>query len=160
MTDDDRVQLSSECGKEVHNFAALTSDEAASLLATGGDDLCGRLTRTRDRSLVTAMPAEPSHSLKGGVLFRIRTLMAIIAGIARFLRFGGFIDWGEVTYEVSLRLACNNRIRSAKIRRSPCSINPQQLESVHSTPVRRSRPLGGKPIRPCNTSKFDVSCRS
>ena len=45
MTGDDRIRSCASCGKDVHDFAALTPDEIAALLTRRGGDLCGRIAR-------------------------------------------------------------------------------------------------------------------
>jgi hypothetical protein len=85
MPGGDRVRSCSACGKQVYNFEALTSDEAASLIATRGEDLCGRFTRAADGAIITSQSASSRRPTMGGPRFHIRSLMALIAGIAAAL---------------------------------------------------------------------------
>lgn len=82
MRGDDRVRFCESCGKHVYNFAALTSEEAVSLIRAQGGELCGQLYRRPDGTLVTAdCPAEPRPAPRGWQ-FSIRAIMAVIAGFA------------------------------------------------------------------------------
>src|SRR5262249_58320560 len=54
MSGGDRVRYCTACGKPVHDFARMTSAEASSLLRDHDGELCGRLSRLGDGTLVTA----------------------------------------------------------------------------------------------------------
>lgn len=56
MEGDDRSRFCAECGLHVHNFAAMTREEANDFLAQRqpGEHLCGQITRTTDGRIVTA----------------------------------------------------------------------------------------------------------
>src|SRR5689334_3917899 len=54
MPGDDRVRFCSVRGMEVHNLEARTQEEATSLIAARGDDLCGRIRRDEDGAILTA----------------------------------------------------------------------------------------------------------
>jgi hypothetical protein len=83
MTGDDRTRFCQECGKSVVNLSALTEEEASSLVAERGHDLCAQVTRRKDGSAVTAKP----HAR-----FGIRSLMIVIAWIAGALGFFKYIE--------------------------------------------------------------------
>lgn len=87
MTGDARVRTCAQCNKEVHNFAELTSREAAALVTEHDGHLCGLLTHGPDGSLVTAadcrLEQRPSR-----FRFTIRSIMVVVAGVAAALGFG------------------------------------------------------------------------
>jgi len=91
MSGDDRVRYCTACGKHVHDFANMTSAEASSLLRDSDWDVCGRLSRLADGTLVTADCSVATESAKIPWQFNIRSLMGLIAsfaatlGIARLL---------------------------------------------------------------------------
>jgi hypothetical protein len=85
MTGDNRTRFCQNCGKSAFNLAAMTHDEAASLVAEQGHDLCAQVTRRKDGSVVTAKL--PPSKLR----FGIRSLMIAIAGVAAALGFFKFL---------------------------------------------------------------------
>jgi hypothetical protein len=88
MTGDDRTRFCQECGKSVVNLAAMPETEATSLVEEQGNDLCARVTKRKDGSVVTAKPQPRSG---------IRSLMIAIAWIAGALGFFKFMDQNTVT---------------------------------------------------------------
>lgn len=82
MSGDDRVRYCPACGKHVHNFAEMTAAEATSLVRNSDGDLCGRLSRYDDGTLVTADRGVAAESRKFPWQFKIRSLMGVIAGFA------------------------------------------------------------------------------
>jgi hypothetical protein len=83
MRGDDRMRFCATCRKHVYNFAAMTSDEALGLLRAHGGDVCGRLYRRPDGTVITAdCQAEPSRPSGKPWQFKLRTIMAVIAGLA------------------------------------------------------------------------------
>jgi hypothetical protein len=54
MPGDERVRSCAACSRLVYNIAAMTSDEAASLMAGREDRLCARLFRRADGTVITA----------------------------------------------------------------------------------------------------------
>ena len=57
MSGDDRARFCERCGKHVHNLAALSPDERASLTSkvlSDGEELCGRLYQRPDGTLVAS----------------------------------------------------------------------------------------------------------
>jgi hypothetical protein len=85
MSGDDRIRHCQACGKPVHNLRAMSTEEAASILATWGDDACCRITKNPDGTVLTAGQGASGQSSAGGLRFRLGTLMAVIAGIAAAL---------------------------------------------------------------------------
>jgi len=88
MAGDDRVRHCSSCRKNVYDLTAMSSGAAASLIQSGSADLCVRVWKSADGTLsVSGCPA-PSAIRAPLPLdprpwqFRIRTLMAIVAGAA------------------------------------------------------------------------------
>jgi hypothetical protein len=84
MSGDERVRYCTACGKHVHDFAKMTSAEAISLLHDHDWDVCGRLSRRADGTLVTADRGVAADSTRGWQ-FNIRSLMGLIAGFAATL---------------------------------------------------------------------------
>lgn len=92
MTGDDRVRYCKACGKDVYNLTVMTSDEVGALLATideGGGDLCGRVYRRPDGTLVDS-ECPPARPAARGWQFTLKSLMVLIAGVAAML---GFTRW-------------------------------------------------------------------
>jgi hypothetical protein len=85
MPGDDRVRYCGACGKHVHNFAAMTSDEATSLLRTRQGRLCGRILQRSDGTVVTSDCPPELQPAPRPPQYRIRSLMAVIAGLAAAL---------------------------------------------------------------------------
>lgn len=75
MPGDDRVRFCWACSRSVYNIAALTSDEAAALIAGREGRLCARLFRRADGTVVTA-DCPPAPRPKHG--FRRAHALAII----------------------------------------------------------------------------------
>jgi hypothetical protein len=88
MAGDDRVRHCSACRKNVHDLTAMSSDAAASLIQSEPAGLCVRVWKSADGTLsVSGCPAPSAVSAPPPLeprpwQFRIRTLMAIIAGAA------------------------------------------------------------------------------
>jgi hypothetical protein len=87
MSGDDRVRHCSGCGKDVHDFAKMTAAEARSLLDHTDWDVCGRLSRGADGSILTVDHTAVAESTPGRWQFNIRSLMGVIAGLAATLGF-------------------------------------------------------------------------
>lgn len=90
MSGDDRARYCPACGKHIHDVANMTSAQAVSLLDQLDGDVCGRLTRRADGTLVTAdttFSAEPERASTPWQ-FNIRSLMGIIASVAATLGIG------------------------------------------------------------------------
>jgi hypothetical protein len=85
MEGDDRVRYCASCNKHIYDLTAMTTEEAVSLIRTHQGELCGRLYRRPDGTFTTtdcgydpALGGRPRQ-------FHLRTIMAIIAGIAATL---------------------------------------------------------------------------
>jgi hypothetical protein len=77
MEGDDRVRFCGLCKKNVYDFSTLTSAEAVALIERTGGNLCGRLYRRRDGTLITAdCPVGARRSRR-----RRRLLAGAIAGL-------------------------------------------------------------------------------
>src|SRR5262249_3867221 len=89
MHGDERTRRCAACDKHVYDFTAMTSDEALALIRAQDGEVCGRLFRRPDGRLVKAdCPPLPSPSLSPQPWqFNLRTVMALIAGIAAALGF-------------------------------------------------------------------------
>jgi hypothetical protein len=89
MPGDDRMRYCDSCGKHVYNLSAMTSAEAYALFRSQGADLCGRMCRSADGFLVTLdYPLAPAPvPAPTPWQFTIRSLMAVIAGVAALLGF-------------------------------------------------------------------------
>jgi hypothetical protein len=85
MSGDDCKRYCTVCGKHVHDFAKLTSAEAAALFHDANGDLCGRLSRRADGTIVTGDRAVAVEPLPTPWQFNIRSLMGVVAGFAAML---------------------------------------------------------------------------
>jgi hypothetical protein len=85
MRGDDRVRYCDSCGKYVYNFAAMTSDEVVSLIRAPDRGVCGRIFRRPDGTLVTSDCQPALQPPPGPWQIRIRSVMAVIAGLAAAL---------------------------------------------------------------------------
>jgi hypothetical protein len=77
MKGDDRERLCETCGKHVYNIAAMTSAEAVGLIRDRRGELCGRLFRRPDGTIVTA-----DCPVTGRWQFSLRGIMSLIAWLA------------------------------------------------------------------------------
>jgi hypothetical protein len=88
MPGDDRARFCERCGRHVYNLAAMSAVERASLTSmvlSDGEELCGRLYRRPDGTLVASeCPAGP-EAVPGVWQFTIRSFMAVIAACAAVL---------------------------------------------------------------------------
>ena len=113
MRGDDRARFCEACGRSVVNLSALTEDEAASVVARAGDDLCAQVTRRKDGSVVT---------VKGGRgRWTIRRLMGWIAMIAAWL---GFLRFFVMTSVVTVGRVCRPPTPALAPPTPPTSPNP------------------------------------
>ena len=85
MSGDDRMRYCTACGKRVHDVAKMTSAEVDVLFRDNDGDVCGRLSRFADGTLMTAECGAPTESAKIPWQFTIRSLMGVIAGLATTL---------------------------------------------------------------------------
>jgi hypothetical protein len=87
MTGDDRGRNCESCGKHVYNISRITVDAARFLALAKDGELCGRVTLQADGAPLTfdGQPAyrQPSPYWQ----FHLRSIMAVIAGIAATLGF-------------------------------------------------------------------------
>jgi hypothetical protein len=98
MKGDARVRFCETCGKDVYNFAALTEAEAIALVDGQEIDLCGRLTHASDRTLVILDDGRAPGRVAGSRWsFHIRSLMAVIAGVAGTLGLSRLVGWEAPT---------------------------------------------------------------
>ncbi len=93
MSGDDRTRFCEACGKHVYNLIAMGPEETASLLSgvrERGERRCVRLYRRPDGTL-TSSRCQPKFDLAARPWqFTIRSIMAVIAGMAAFL---GLAKW-------------------------------------------------------------------
>lgn len=87
MSGDERVRYCPTCEKHVHNFAAMTSGEAVALIRAQGGELCGQLSRHPGGKLVTSDSQPEPQSTRRLWQFNIRSLMALVAGLAATFGF-------------------------------------------------------------------------
>ena len=82
MDGDDRARFCSKCNKHVFEFAGLTEQQAVELIASKGDQLCGRIFRRPDGTIVTAeCPVQPAKRSRPHQ-FTIASLMFLITSSA------------------------------------------------------------------------------
>jgi hypothetical protein len=84
MTGDDRVRSCAECGQHVYNLTAMSPADADALLRARGDELCGCAFRRPDGTLTIEENAFRAPA-QGAFQFTIRSLMAVVAGVAAIL---------------------------------------------------------------------------
>jgi len=84
MAGDDRVRFCSQCARDVYNLSALTSDEALALVRSHSGQICGRLYRRPDGTVLTADCPVGTRLFLSRVRRRV---LSTLAGIA--LAFGG-----------------------------------------------------------------------
>jgi hypothetical protein len=82
MHGDDRVRYCDACGKHVYNFAAMTSDEVVSLIRSQDGRVCGRIFQRPDGTMVTSDCQPALQPASRPWQFKLRSLMAVIAGFA------------------------------------------------------------------------------
>jgi hypothetical protein len=82
MDGNDRVRFCASCGKHVYNLAAMTSDEAISLIQAQGGEMCGRFHRRQDGTVVTSDCQAQLQVRPRPLQFSLRSIMAVIAGFA------------------------------------------------------------------------------
>ena len=85
MSGNDRMRFCDSCGKHVYNFAAMTSGEARALIRGQEGEICGRLSRHSDGTVITADSPVEALTAPRRWQFHIRTIMAVIAGFAALL---------------------------------------------------------------------------
>jgi hypothetical protein len=82
MPGDDRVRSCSACSRLVYNIAAMTSDEALSLIANREGRLCARLFRRADGTIITAdcpaVAGEPAPTSRPRSPYRRTHALAIV----------------------------------------------------------------------------------
>ena len=87
MDGDDRSRYCTACGKHVHDLTTVTTEEAAGTIRQQGAELCGRIYAQPDGTLTSSASeiVAPSHPTP--LQFTIRSIMAVIAGVAAMLGF-------------------------------------------------------------------------
>ena len=82
MEGNDRVRFCSKCNKHVFELASLTEQEAINLIEDKGEQLCGRIFRRSDGTIVTAeCPPDPAKRSRP-YQFTITTLICLITSSA------------------------------------------------------------------------------
>jgi hypothetical protein len=110
MQGGDRIRHCAACGKNVHDFSSMTSTAAANVLRAHAGDICGTAYERPDGTLVIgdcppALAAGPAP-----FQFRIRSLMAVIAGVAATLGFARLFAVSEEPTPPRPRPTLNTRI--------------------------------------------------
>jgi hypothetical protein len=78
MRGDEQVRFCGQCRKHVYNLSAMTADEALGLIEQKEGNLCARLYRRGDGTVVTA----DCRSLRRRLQFSLRTVMAVVTAFA------------------------------------------------------------------------------
>jgi hypothetical protein len=78
MRGDERVRFCTLCRKHVYNLSAMTADEALGLIEQKEGNLCARLYRRGDGTVVTA----DCRSLRRRLQFSLRAVMTLITALA------------------------------------------------------------------------------
>ena len=85
MQGNNRIRHCDACGKNVHDFTRMTTSEAADMLRSHAGDICGAAYERPDGTLVIGdCPPAPAMA-PAPFQFSIRSLMAVIAGVAATL---------------------------------------------------------------------------
>jgi hypothetical protein len=87
MSGDERARYCEFCGKHVYDISRMTVDAAPFLTLAEQGELCGRVTLSADGTVVTADERHQSQRPAVHWQFRIRSFMAVIAGVAAMLGF-------------------------------------------------------------------------
>ncbi len=89
MDGNDRVRFCDRCKKNVYNIVAMTEMEAVALIDSAGEEICGRIFRRDDGTIVTAdCPPRQNSPLaigKNPLQFSMASLMMLVtlsAGLA------------------------------------------------------------------------------
>jgi hypothetical protein len=87
MRGDERTRHCEACGKHVHDLTKMKPAEAAALLegTAANKGLCGRVYERPDGTLVITGAPASLPATASPFQFRIRTIMAVIAGVAALL---------------------------------------------------------------------------
>jgi hypothetical protein len=87
MRGDDKSRFCLQCQKHVYNFAAMTAEEGLALVREKEGDLCGRLTRRRDGTVMTQdCPVGWAARVRR---MRRRCVYGMVAGILILVSFTG-----------------------------------------------------------------------
>lgn len=78
MRGDEQARFCGKCRKHVYNLSAMTADEALRLIEQREGNLCARLYRRGDGTVVTADCRSPRHRLQ----FSLRAVMTLITALA------------------------------------------------------------------------------
>jgi hypothetical protein len=94
MQGSEQTKFCSTCHKQVHNLAAMTSEEIATLFREGEGEICGRIFRRPDGTVVTAdcpPPAAPRRLWQ----LSLRSLVGIVTACAAGLGIGRVVpkEW-------------------------------------------------------------------
>ena len=77
-----RARHCEACGKQVHNFAMMSAREIEKLVARADGELCARITRRADGSLVT-LDARPSVGLAAQVVMSASMVLGAAGAVAQ-----------------------------------------------------------------------------
>jgi hypothetical protein len=95
MRGDDRTRHCASCGKNVNDLTAMSADAAAALLQSNNDGVCVRVCKGIDGTLrIPGCEQAPAQNHRPWQ-FRIRTLMAVVAGVAAGLGLGKLFSMPE-----------------------------------------------------------------
>jgi hypothetical protein len=110
MQGDDRIRHCAACGKKVHDFSSMTSTEVANVLQAHGGDICGTVYVRPDPTLVIGDRPPSLAAAPAPFQFSIRSLMAIIAGVAATPGFARIFAVSEQPLAPKPRATLNARI--------------------------------------------------
>lgn len=84
MEGDDRVRFCGQCRKHVYNLAGMPPDEAAAVVREHEGNLCARLHRRRDSTLLAGNCPVGFRMLRRALLFQVGLIGAVFAAIPGF----------------------------------------------------------------------------
>src|SRR5262249_9367146 len=91
MQGDERRRFCASCGKHVYSFAEMTTQEAIALLREKGWNLCCRLYKRPDGTVITADCHHENSRKRGPWQFTLRSIIAVVAGFAAILGLGRLV---------------------------------------------------------------------
>ncbi len=134
MDGDARSRYCTACGKHVHDFTAVTAEVAAGTIRDQSAEVCGRLYARPDGTLTSSAGEILAPSRSRPLQFTIRSIMAVIAGVAAMLGFA--------------RLFADNATRPAPIAQPPAPLNTLIMGKMVPSSLIERKPT----LQPSKTS--------
>jgi hypothetical protein len=84
MEGDDRVRFCSQCRKHVYDLAEMAPDEAVAVIREQEGNLCARLHRRRDSTLLAGNCPIGYRTMRRALLFQVGLITSVFAAIPGF----------------------------------------------------------------------------